>query len=171
MVNRKEPEPEFVILAPASGGNLISAPQLRLRNTANNYDPQRGHLLKIKPILLVHTRVYRYTFYFYWYVESWKWMPLDWMGNGEGGTSPQPTADLCRCCWEPSCSQTPHTSAAKPPSPAVIHSTENYGTAGDRNCQTKKAGYGPKNLTYPDLDIKPFQCRIFKKFLKNYGAS
>jgi hypothetical protein len=28
----------------------------------------------------------------------------------------------------------------------------------------KWAGYRPKNLTYPDLDIKPVQLRIFKQF-------
>jgi hypothetical protein len=28
VINRKEPEPQFVILAPAPGGNLISAPRL-----------------------------------------------------------------------------------------------------------------------------------------------
>jgi hypothetical protein len=36
LINRKESEPQFVIsaLAPAPGGILISAPQLRVRNTA-----------------------------------------------------------------------------------------------------------------------------------------
>ncbi len=29
-------EPQFVIAAPAPGGNLISAPRLRLRNTASS---------------------------------------------------------------------------------------------------------------------------------------
>jgi hypothetical protein len=39
LVYRKGPEPQFVILAPtlAQGGNLISAPRLRLRNTGYNY--------------------------------------------------------------------------------------------------------------------------------------
>ncbi len=39
--NWKEPEPQFVISAPASGGYLISAPRLRLYNTGEmNRDPQ-----------------------------------------------------------------------------------------------------------------------------------
>ncbi len=37
MENRKEPNPQLVISAPASGGYLISAPRLRLHNTAVNY--------------------------------------------------------------------------------------------------------------------------------------
>jgi len=39
VVNRKEPEPQFEISAPAPGVNLISAPRLRLRSTATDtYD-------------------------------------------------------------------------------------------------------------------------------------
>jgi len=34
--NRKEPEPLFVILAPAPGGNLITVPRLQLRNTVQH---------------------------------------------------------------------------------------------------------------------------------------
>ncbi len=51
VVNRKEPElepepqpePQFVISGPAPGGNLISAPRLRLRNTGDwRYPPGVG---------------------------------------------------------------------------------------------------------------------------------
>jgi hypothetical protein len=41
--NRKEPEPLFVILAPAPGGNLITAPRLQLRNTVQQ--PRLNNLM------------------------------------------------------------------------------------------------------------------------------
>ncbi len=37
LIIRKEPEPQLVISAPASGGNLISAPRLWLRNTGTQF--------------------------------------------------------------------------------------------------------------------------------------
>jgi hypothetical protein len=42
VVNRKEPEPQFVISAPAPGGNLIFAPRLRLPTTARYLVQQNG---------------------------------------------------------------------------------------------------------------------------------
>jgi hypothetical protein len=52
LINIKEPEPQFVISAPAlaPGGNLISAPRLRLRNTALLIrDVYPGSLIRIFP--------------------------------------------------------------------------------------------------------------------------
>ncbi len=59
-INRKklEPEPQFVISAPAPGGNLISAPQLRLRSTAG-YE-ENLHIESVGVCDLIHAWICRF---------------------------------------------------------------------------------------------------------------